>query len=96
MSSAGLAPAPILVTGEDVANGKPSPDPYLLAAQRLGVPPGRCVVFEDAPAGVAAAHAAGVTTVVGVGAPAATTAVTAVVADLRGVRFDGHRLSIPR
>lgn len=96
MSSAGLAPAPVLVTGEDVENGKPSPDPYLLAAQRLGVPPGRCAVFEDAPAGVAAAHAAGVTTVVGVGALAATTAVTAVVEDLRGVRFDGRRLSIPR
>ncbi|WP_422748249.1 HAD-IA family hydrolase [Mycobacterium sp. WMMD1722] len=96
MSSAGLAPAQVLVTGEDVENGKPSPDPYLLAAQRLGVPPGRCAVFEDAPAGVAAAHAAGVMTVVGVGALAATTAVTAVVEDLRGVRFDGRRLSIPR
>jgi sugar-phosphatase len=94
MASAGLRPADVLVTGGDVENGKPFPDPYLLAAQRLRMPPGRCAVFEDAPAGIAAARAAGVTTIIGVGATAATARVTLAVADLRGVRFDGHQLRI--
>jgi sugar-phosphatase len=94
MASAGLVPADVLVTGEDVERGKPFPDPYLLAAHRLGVPPGRCAVFEDAPAGIAAARAAGVTTIVGVGALAATASVTVAVEDLRGVRFDGHHLYV--
>jgi sugar-phosphatase len=94
MASAGLPPADVLVTSDDVVNGKPFPDPYLVAAQRLQVTPRRCAVFEDAPAGVAAARSAGVTTVVGVGALASTARVTLAVADLRGVRFDGHRLRI--
>jgi sugar-phosphatase len=94
MASAGLLPADVLVTGEDVEHGKPFPDPYLLAAQRLKVSPHRCAVFEDAPAGIAAARAAGVETVIGVGAAAATADVTAAVADLRGIRFDGQRLQI--
>jgi mannitol-1-/sugar-/sorbitol-6-phosphatase len=94
MASAGLVPADVLVTGEDVEHGKPFPDPYVLAAQRLQVSPERCAVFEDAPAGIAAARAAGVATIIGVGAIAATARVTVVVADLRGVRFDGHHLRI--
>jgi len=48
-----------VATGDDVARGKPAPDIYLLAAARLGVPPGCCLVLEDAPLGVAAARAAG-------------------------------------
>ena len=48
-----------VVTGRDVANGKPSPDIFLLAAERIGVPPSDCVVFEDAFTGILAAHAAG-------------------------------------
>ncbi len=94
MASAGLVPADILVTGEDVEHGKPFPDPYLLAAQRLQVSPRRCAVFEDAPAGIEAARAAGVATIIGVGAIAATAGITVAVADLRGVRFDGHHLRI--
>lgn len=54
-----------LVTADDINSGKPAPDPYLLAAERLGVTPDQCVVFEDAPAGVTAARKAG-TQVVGV------------------------------
>ncbi|MGO8689436.1 MAG: HAD-IA family hydrolase [Thermoguttaceae bacterium] len=48
-----------VVTGADVARGKPDPQVFQLAAQRLGAPPRRCVVIEDAPAGLAAAAAAG-------------------------------------
>jgi len=48
-----------IATGEDVRRGKPAPDVYLLAAERLGVAPGVCAAVEDAPAGVAAARAAG-------------------------------------
>jgi HAD superfamily hydrolase (TIGR01509 family) len=49
----------VVVTAEDVTVGKPDPEGYLAAARGLGVPPPACVVFEDAPAGVAAAKAAG-------------------------------------
>jgi beta-phosphoglucomutase family hydrolase len=48
-----------IVTGQDVTEGKPSPQGFLLAAQRLGVEPRNCIVIEDAVAGVAAAKRAG-------------------------------------
>ena len=48
-----------VVTGMDVTRGKPDPQVFLLAAERLGLPPERCAVVEDAPAGIEAAHAAG-------------------------------------
>jgi beta-phosphoglucomutase family hydrolase len=47
------------VSGETVARGKPAPDIFLAAAAKLGVAPARCLVIEDAPAGVAAARAGG-------------------------------------
>lgn len=48
-----------IVSGEQVAHGKPAPDIYLRAAELVGVPPARCLVIEDAVAGIEAAHAAG-------------------------------------
>jgi HAD superfamily hydrolase (TIGR01509 family) len=56
---------PVIVTPLDVppGRGKPAPDMFLLAAQRLGIPPAECVVFEDADPGIAAARAAGMTVV---------------------------------
>jgi len=47
------------VSSESVAHGKPAPDLFLAAAERCGVPPARCLVIEDAPAGIQAAHAGG-------------------------------------
>jgi beta-phosphoglucomutase-like phosphatase (HAD superfamily) len=46
-----------------VTRHKPNPDPYLLAAQRIGVDPGYCLALEDSHPGVRAAHAAGMMTV---------------------------------
>ena len=49
----------VMITAEDVQRGKPDPQGFLLGAERLGVNIGDCLVFEDSPAGVAAARAAG-------------------------------------
>ena len=49
----------VVVTGDMVERGKPHPEPYLLAAQRLSLAPGECVAIEDSPTGVASATAAG-------------------------------------
>ncbi|TAK66500.1 MAG: HAD family phosphatase, partial [Dehalococcoidia bacterium] len=48
-----------LVAEEDASKGKPDPEGFLVAAQRLAVDPARCIVIEDAPAGLRAAKAAG-------------------------------------
>ncbi len=50
-------------SGEDVVHGKPDPQVFLVAAQRLGLPPAGCVVVEDAPQGVEAARRAGMAVV---------------------------------
>lgn len=52
-----------VVTLDDVTRAKPAPDPYLLAAEMLGVAPARCLVFEDSEPGAEAAHRAGCTVV---------------------------------
>ena len=48
-----------IVSGREVKEGKPSPQGFLLAAKKLGVEPGNCIVIEDAPAGITAAKRAG-------------------------------------
>jgi len=52
-----------IVTGDQVAEGKPAPDIFLAAAASLGAPPERCIAFEDSDAGTVAARAAGMLTV---------------------------------
>ena len=52
-----------IICAEDVERGKPYPDPFLLAAERLSVPPDRCIVVEDAPAGLEGAYRAGMKTI---------------------------------
>src|SRR5215207_6684649 len=60
LSELGLSGAfPIIVRGDEVARGKPAPDVFIEAARRLGIDPVQCLVFEDAPVGIEAAHAAG-------------------------------------
>jgi sugar-phosphatase len=63
MQAAGLSLPATTVTAEMVARGKPDPEGYLKAAANLGVDPGDALVFEDAPAGIAAGLAAGIRTV---------------------------------
>ncbi len=57
----GLPVPEVVVTASDVNRGKPDPEAFLAAAERLGVAPALCLVIEDAPAGVAAGKAAGMT-----------------------------------
>ncbi len=52
-----------IVTGDEIENGKPSPDIYLEASRRLGIPPARCLALEDSENGVRAAHSAGMVTI---------------------------------
>ena len=70
--------------------GKPDPEPFLLAARRLGVDPRRCLVVEDAPAGLAAGRAAGATTLAVAGTHRHDQLdADAGVPDLSHVRFTG-------
>jgi sugar-phosphatase len=95
LEAAGLPIPKELVTGDDVKQGKPHPDPYLLGAKNLGFDPQDCVVFEDAEAGVISAIEAGVGLVIGVGIRAVETQADIVVRDLTGISFDGEELVIP-
>jgi HAD superfamily hydrolase (TIGR01509 family) len=81
----------VRVTGHDVRRGKPDPEVYLTTAARLGIGPGACVAFEDAPVGVVAARLAGMT-VVGVATSCRADALQvagahAVVPDFSGVTW---------
>jgi sugar-phosphatase len=99
IAAARLVPPSVLVTVDDVQRGKPAPDPFLEAARRLGADPTRCLVVEDAPKGLEAAHAAGCATL----AVVTTTAredlhADAVVTNLSEVVFvpgeDGIRVQL--
>ena len=63
LGSVGMPLPDLMVVAEDAKRGKPAPDGYLLGAERLGVAPRDCIVFEDAPAGIAAGKAAGATVI---------------------------------
>ncbi len=64
LKAAGLVAPPLFITAEDIARGKPAPDCYIAAAGHLGKDVTRCLVFEDAPAGIEAGQAAGAAVVV--------------------------------
>lgn len=59
MAAAGIPEQAVMITAEDVKAGKPDPAGYLLAANKLGVEPADCLIFEDATVGIQAAEAAG-------------------------------------
>ena len=63
LRAAGLPAPAVLVSSDGLERGKPDPACFLIAARLLGVDPARCVVLEDAPAGIAAGRAAGATVV---------------------------------
>jgi len=102
LGSAGLPMPDVMIVAEEAKHGKPAPDGYLLGASRLGYKPDDCMVFEDAPAGIAAARAAG-TRVVGLTTthPAGDLpGVDATIPDLRGIdirpEHDAFVVTIPR
>jgi sugar-phosphatase len=59
LAAVGIAAPARMVTGEDIRNGKPAPDCFLLGAEKLGADIKHCIVFEDAPVGIKAAEASG-------------------------------------
>ena len=98
LAAAGLPLPQLLIAGDSVVNGKPAPDGYLLAAERLGWRPDECIVFEDAPAGITAGVAAGmrVIGVAGWSRRAELAACTAMIADLHDVSVtnDGTQIAL--
>lgn len=90
MAAAGIPPPEACVFGEDVMRGKPAPDPFLLAAKRLGFAPADCVGFEDTMAGVLSVEAAGMAAV------PIRVAERSSIRDLRQVRVeaDGDELLV--
>ena len=86
MRAAGVPVPHVLVAAEDVERGKPDPQGYLLAAERLGVPIAECVVFEDAEAGLTAAVASGARVVVVGGHESAVTAGLPRLHDYTGLK----------
>jgi mannitol-1-/sugar-/sorbitol-6-phosphatase len=88
IDAAQLVPPSIMVTADDVEHGKPAPDPYLAAARQLSIEPSRCLVVEDAPAGLTSARAAGCATLAVITTtPRERLDADAVVPDLSYVRF---------
>uniref|UniRef100_UPI003734CF40 HAD-IA family hydrolase n=1 Tax=Luteococcus sp. TaxID=1969402 RepID=UPI003734CF40 len=86
LAAAGHAPRHV-VSADDVTRGKPNPEPYRRGAAVLGMDPSRLAVFEDAAAGVAAARAAGIGLVVGVGDELDPASVDVLLPDLRSARL---------
>ena len=90
IEEAGVPIPPVVVSAGDVERGKPDPDPYLKAAELLGVPISSCLVLEDAPSGYTSARRAGAQVLlVGDGIPEAGSHVPRI-ADFTGITFTIH------
>jgi sugar-phosphatase len=94
LAAAGVSAPAVVVTADDVTDGKPHPEGYRSAAERLSVDPALAVVLEDADAGVRAARAAGVAAVIGVGERALESDADVVIRDLTWVSWTGDGLLI--
>jgi sugar-phosphatase len=95
IAAAQLVPPTVIVTADDVVNGKPHPEPFLAAARLLDADPRRCLVVEDAPKGLEAAQAAGCFTLAVVTTtPRKALDADAVVTDLSEVRFEVNQAGI--
>ena len=94
LAAVGIPLPAVVINGDDVTRGKPDPEGYLRAADKLGVPIGECVVFEDSGNGIAAGLAAGAATVVGVGEGALESPAPVVVRDLRSARWTGDGIEV--
>lgn len=94
LTAAGIPVPAVVVTSEDVRAGKPAPDPYVVAAARLGLAASQCAVFEDSANGIAAALAACAGTVVGVGPSALGLGCDVVIPDLAAARWTGEGVEI--
>jgi sugar-phosphatase len=95
IAAAHLVPPTVIVTADDVVNGKPHPEPFLAAARLLDADPRRCLVVEDAPKGLEAAQAAGCFTLAVVTTtPRKALDADAVVTDLSEVRFEVNQAGI--
>ncbi len=86
----GLPVPEVLVTSDDVVNGKPHPEPYLKGATGLGFAPAECLVIEDAPAGIQSARAGGMK-VIGMASTYAAAALAEADAVVRA--FSGIQVS---
>ena len=95
LSAAGIAAPQALVTAADGRKGKPDPEPYLLGAQKIGIPISECAVFEDAPAGLLAGKLAGAALLVGIGEQTLESVADLVVVSLAGLKYSQGLLEIP-
>jgi sugar-phosphatase len=93
LAAAGLPTPAVLITADDVSRGKPAPDGYRAAAEKLGVDAAHTVVFEDSTAGAKAGTEAGAT-VIGVGRRGLATGARVVVRDLRGLLWRDGLLNL--
>jgi sugar-phosphatase len=92
----GLPMPSVMICADDISRGKPDPEGYLAAAMRLGQPPKDCIVIEDAPAGIEAAHNGGMRAIaVAATYPAAQLSAADLVverlADLTSIVWDGEQ-----
>ena len=95
LKAAGLPVPNELVSADDVSSGKPNPEPYLMGAKKLSLDISECIVFEDAPSGVAAGVAAGARAVIGIGEEVLDSKADVVISSLEGISFLGGKLELP-
>ena len=95
LSAAGIEAPHALVTADDGKKGKPDPEPYLLGAEKIGIPMAECAVFEDAPAGLVAGRSAGAALLVGIGEQTLDSVADVVIISLSGLKYVDGVLEIP-